>query len=118
MKQLLLNSLFIAGSAIIYIQGAKLLTMNNKVSGHKSSGPANLKHTVKKQHKTIGSVISAALMETDFKDRALALFFNKSPLLHNAMSNAYNETLVYNPYINFTYYDLILKNPDLLQRNK
>jgi|GEM_PF-2287007 hypothetical protein len=118
MKQLLLKSLFIAGSAFIYIQGAKLLTINNKIFDQQSSGPVSPNHTIKKQHKTIGSVINTALLEADFKDKALVLFFNKSPVLHNMTGNAYNETPVYNPYINFTYYDLIVKNPDLLQRNK
>jgi hypothetical protein len=118
MKQLLLNSLFIAGSALIYIQGAKLLTINNKIFDQQSSGPVRPNHTIKKQHKTIGSVINTALLEADFKDNALVLFFNKSPLLHNMTGNAYNETLVYDPYINFTYYDLILKNPELSEINK
>ncbi|MFI5138458.1 MAG: hypothetical protein ACHQIM_11590 [Sphingobacteriales bacterium] len=115
MKQLLLNSLFIAGSAFIYIQGARLLTINNKIFDQQSSGPASPKHIIKKQHKSIGSVMNTALLDADFKDNALTLFFNKLP---NITGNAYNETLVYNPYINFTYYDLILKNPEWSQSSK
>ena len=118
MKQLLVNFLFIFGSAFIFIQCAKLLTLNDKISRYQSPRATNINITKNKQNKATWMISNAANMEINFKNKAIGWFFNRSSLSYNMMGYINSQTLFYNPYINFTYYNLSRKYPSISKHKK
>jgi len=118
MKQLLINFLIIFGSAFVFIQCAKLLTLNDKISRLQLPRATNINITKNKQNKATWMISNAANMEINFKNKAIGWFFNKSSLSYNMMGYIDSQTLFYYPYINFTYYDLFRKYPYLTKGHK
>jgi len=117
MKQLLLNSLLIFGSAFAFIKCAQLLTLKDKMPGQRSPHTANIKSTINKQNKAAAPIRQASNAEFNFKNNAVGQFFQRSSSL-NMMGYFDLQTLFYYPNINFTSFDLFHKYPDMLNRNK
>jgi len=117
MKQLLLNSLLIFGSAFTFIKCAQLLTLNDKIPGQHSPYTAKSNNTLNKQNKVAGPASNTANVKFNFKDNAVGQFFQRSSSL-NMMGYFDIQTLFYYPNINFTSFDLFHKYPNMLKNNK
>jgi hypothetical protein len=117
MKQLLLHSLLIFGSAFAFIKCAQWLTLNDKIRGQHSPHTANIDSNINKQNKAAGPVVRASNLKFDFKNNPVGQFLERSSSL-NMMGYFDLQTLFYYPNINFTSFDLFHKYPNILKRGK
>ena len=106
MKQLLLNILFIVGSALIFIQGAKLFTNGGKISGNQSVISSNNNSTHSKHNKATVPAITTKSMISGNKNGAFVPFFKNSALPYSIMVKI---NTFYNPYLNLNDYGLVGK---------
>jgi hypothetical protein len=118
-KQLLLNSLVIFGSAFIYIQCVKVLIPANKLSNHQFQGHPKARIVGdSKQNNTAFAVTGASAFKLNFKDRIINPLFNNPDFPYNMMAYFNYHSLFYNPYIGVSYYDLLSNYKNIPQRNK
>jgi hypothetical protein len=117
MKQLLLHSLLIFGSAFAFIKCAQLLTFNNKVPRQHSHHTANINSAINKQNGAARPVTRSSNTKFNFEDNPLGQFLERSSSL-NMMGYFDLQTLFYYPNINFTPFDLFRNYPDMLKHDK
>ena len=113
MKQLLFNILLIVGSALLFIQCAKLFSKGGKISGHPSQiSPVNNKQN---KHSTGTMAASNTInRNTGYKNETIIPFFNnpvpyKVTVKINAHRILYNPYIFYNSYFNLSGYDIVNK---------
>jgi len=117
MKQFLLHSMLIFGSAFAFIKCAELLTLNDSKAVRHSPHPALNNPTINKQNKAVRMVSQASDSKFDFKNNPVGQFLERSSSL-NMMGYFDLQTLFYYPNINFTSFDLFHKYPGALRNNK
>jgi hypothetical protein len=106
MRQLLLNSLFIVGSAFVYIQGVKLITATDKIN--KTVIPGYLKPSSTKPQKHNGVFIknNDLFFRLNLKNGVLDPFLHNPAFTYNMMSYVNYRSVFYNPYTDLGYYGL------------
>ncbi len=117
MKQFLLHSMLIFGSAFAFIKCAELLTLNDKIPGQHSPHNKDINNAINKQNEVAGPVPVASDSKFDFKNNAVGQFLERSSSL-KIMGYFDIQTLFYYPNINFTSFDLFRKYPDMLKHDK
>ena len=113
MKQLLLHSLIIFGSAFAFIKCAQWLTLNDKIPAQHSPHIININNAINKQNDEARS----SNTKFNFEDNPVGQFLERSSSL-NMMGYFDLQTLFYYPNINFTSFDLFRKYPDMLKHDK
>lgn len=117
MKQLLLHSLLIFGSAFAFIKCAQMLTLNDITAGQHSPHITNINKTINKQNKAAGILSQASDSKFNFKNNPVGQFLEGSSSL-NMMGYFDLQTLFYYPNINFTSFDLFRNYPDMWKHDK
>ncbi|HEY8780579.1 MAG TPA: hypothetical protein VIM16_03100 [Mucilaginibacter sp.] len=119
MKQLLLNSLLVVGSAFIYVQCVKLLTTTNKLSKHELQNQAKIDiATDEKQNKAGSSSTNISTARFNFKNKAITPFFDNPAFPYDMMQYMNYSSLFYDSYISLNHYDLVRKYKSEPQPNK
>jgi len=119
MKQLLLYFLFFVGSAIIFIQCAKLFPTTDKLSKRQpqSQNKTDFTSYITKNNSTLLQS-NASAFKFSFKNRVIKPLFYGSFFPYNMMVFIDNHPLLYNRYVSLHYYDIITDYPHKPHRNK
>ena len=117
MKQLLLHSLIIFGSAFAFIKCAQWLTLNDKIPVQLSPHTTNIDNAINKQNDGARPATRPSNTKFNFEDNPVGQFLERSSSL-NMMGYFDLQTLFYYPNINFTSFDLFHKYPNILKRGK
>jgi hypothetical protein len=103
-KQLLLNSLLIFGSAFIYIQCVKILIPASKLPNHQAQSHTKaLSAGDNKQNNAAFAISNAPTFKLNFKDRIINPLFKNPAFPYNMMSYINYHSLFYNPYLDINY---------------
>jgi len=119
MKLLLLNFLFFVGSAIVFIQCAKMFPTTDKSSKHQPAGQTIINRAnVNKPNDAALGINNTSTFKFNIKNRVITPFFNNSGFPYNMMAYFNYHSLFYNPYISFNYYGFARKHRGKPQHDK
>jgi hypothetical protein len=117
MKQLLLHSLLIFGSAFAFIKCAQWFTLNDNIPVQHSHHTTNINNAINKQNEAARPVTRSSNTEFNFNNNPVGQFLERSSSL-NMMGYFDLQTLFYYHNSNFTSFDLFRKYPDILKHHK
>jgi hypothetical protein len=107
-KQLLLNSLLIFGSAFLYIQCVKMLIPASKLPNHQVQSHQKAQSAGdSKQNNAAFAVTNASAFKLNFKDRVVNPVLKSPAFPYNMMAYINYHSLFYSPYLGVSYSDLV-----------
>ncbi len=116
MKQLLLYFLFFIGSALLFIQCAKMFPSKDKFSKHppKDNTKTDFANNNKQNNASL-AIFNVSTFKSGFKHRIIAPFFKNSVFPYKIMIYDNYRSLFYNSQISFNDYGLPNKYKDKSQ---
>ena len=119
MKQLLLYFLFFVGSAIFFVQCAKLFPTNDKLSKRQpqSQTKTDFASYISLSNSTLFPS-NASAFKFSFKNRVITPLFYGSFFPYNMMVFIDSHPLLYNRYVSSHYYDIVRNYPGKSHHNK